>query len=127
MLRGDKAGTLADLPPGCHVTVLYEKPAGQLTARQIDQTSAMFTGELTAMDLTARTVKAKHELGGAKQFNLADDCAIMVNGKADGHMRDLRPGEKLMFSYNNVNGVNVVTRIAPAESPAPAMTAQAAR
>ncbi len=127
MLRGDKAGTLADLQPGYHVTVLYEQPAGRLTARQIDQTSAMFTGELTALDLTARTVKAKRELGGTRQFNLADDCAIVIHGKPDGRMRDLRPGEKLMFNYDEVNGVSVVTRIAPVETPAPAMTAQAAK
>ncbi len=127
MLRDDKTGTLTDVKPGFHVTVVYEAPGGRLTAREIDETSARFEGELTALDLTARTVQAKHALGSPKKFNLADDCAIMTNGKPDGHLRDLRPGEKLIFNYEPVDGVNVVTRIAPAGAPEAAMTAQAAK
>lgn len=49
-----------------------------------------------------------------KKFNVGDDCAVVINGKPGGKLTDLRPGESLMFSYDNVNGVNVVNRIAPA-------------
>jgi hypothetical protein len=115
VLRNDKPGTLADIQVGNHVTVTYETPNDTLTARQIAQTSAMFSGTLTAIDLGERTVKAK-TLFDTKKFNLADNCAIVLNGKPDGQLSDLRPDEQLEFSYDDVNGVNVVNRIAPAEA-----------
>jgi len=49
------------------------------------------------------------------KFNVADNCAIVINGKSDGQLSDLKPNDKLVFSYDEVNGVNVVSRIAPAE------------
>ena len=123
MLRDGKSGTLADVQTGEHVAVTYEVPDGQSTARRIDQTSARFTGSLTAIDLNTRTVKAK-SLSGSKKFNLADDCAIVLDGKLGGRMLDLRPGDKLTFSYDEVNGVNVVNRIAPVEGSAERVTAR---
>src|SRR5690242_3933501 len=75
VLRNDKSGTLADLHPGDHVTVTYDQPSGQLTAREIAQTSMEFTGTLTAIDLGEKTLKAK-SFFDTKKFNVADDCAI---------------------------------------------------
>ena len=112
-LRGGKSGTIADIQPGYHVTVTYEVPNGKPTAREIAQTSATFTGDLTAIDLDQKTLKAK-ALFDTKKFNVGDDCAVVINGKPDGKLSDLRPGENLTFSYDDVNGVNVVNRIAPA-------------
>ena len=112
-LRGDKAGTVADIQPGNHVLITYEVPEGKATARQIAQTSETFTGDLTAIDLDQKTMKAK-AMFATKKFNVGDDCAVVINGKPDGKLTDLRPGESLMFSYDNINGVNVVNRIAPA-------------
>jgi Cu/Ag efflux protein CusF len=123
VLRNDKSGTLADIQVGNHVTVTYETPNDMLTARQIAQTSATFTGMLTAIDLGDRTVKAK-TLFDTKKFNLADNCAIVLNGKPDGQLSDLRPDEQLEFSYDDVNGVNVVNRIADTKSAPQAVTAQ---
>jgi Cu/Ag efflux protein CusF len=114
-LRGDKSGTLADIQAGNHVTVTYEVPNGKATAREIAQTSTTFTGDLTAIDLDQKTLKAKATFS-AKKFNVGDDCAILVNGKPDGKLTDLRPGESLIFSYDEVNGVNIVNRIAPADT-----------
>lgn len=116
VLRGDKPGTLADLHPGDHVTVTYDKPGDKPTARQIAQTSLKFTGTLTAIDLGERTLKAK-SLFDSKKFNVADDCAIVINGKINGRLSDLRPDTSVMFSYDDINGVNVANRIAP-ETPA---------
>ena len=115
-LRGGKPGTFADIKLGSHVTVTYETPDGVPTARQIAQTSDLFTGTLTAMDLNNRTVKAESLLE-TKKFSLADNCAIVIQGKPKGRLADLRPDEKLDFSFNDVNGVNVVNRIAPSEIP----------
>jgi len=113
-LRGERAGTVADIQPGNHVLITYEVPDGQERARQIAQTSERFTGDLTAIDLDQKTIKAK-AMFTSKKFNLGDDCAVVINGKPNGKLTDLRPGESLIFSYNNINGVNVVDRIAPAK------------
>ena len=113
VLRDDRSGTLAQIHPGDHVTVTYETPAGQPTVRQIAQTSRHFTGTLTAIDLGERTIKAK-SLFDTKKFNVADDCTIVINGKINGSLRDLRPDESLVLSYDKIDGINVVNRIAPA-------------
>jgi Cu/Ag efflux protein CusF len=123
VLRNDKSGTLADIQVGNHVKVTFETPHDALTARQIAQTSVAFTGTLTAIDLGDRTVKAK-TLFETKKFNLADNCAIVLNGKADGQLSDLKPNDKLIFSYDEVNGINVVNRIANAKTAPEAVTAK---
>ena len=112
-LRGGKSGALGDIQTGDHVTVTYEIPNDKPTAREITQTSATFTGNLTAIDLEQKTMKAKATFA-TKKFNVGDDCAIVVNGKPDGKLADLQPGENFKFSYDTVNGVNIVNRIAPA-------------
>lgn len=114
VLRADKPGTLADIQAGDHVTVTYETPDDKLTAHEIAQTSMEFTGELTAIDLGEKTLKAKEFLT-SKKFNVANNCAIVINGRTDGQLSDLRPDENLDFSYDEINGVNVVNRIAPAK------------
>ncbi|TAL02186.1 MAG: hypothetical protein EPO07_07600 [Verrucomicrobia bacterium] len=126
VLRNSKSGELADIKPGHFVTVTYESPGGLATVFQIAQTSAEFNGTLTAIDLTDRTVKAKAAFG-TKKFNLADNCAIVVNGRTDGQMRDLKPGDRFVFNYDEVNGVNVVNRIANSTMPEVADTAQTGR
>ena len=113
-LRDNKSGTLSGLQTGDHVTVTYDAPNDVLTARQISQTSLAFTGDLTAIDLSAKTVKAQDTFDHTMKFNLADNCAIVINGQANGKLDELRPDEKLVFDYNTINGVNVVNRIAPA-------------
>ena len=125
MLRNEKLGALADIQTGNHVTVTYEKPSGTLTARQIAQTSITFTGTLTAIDLGERTLKAK-AMFDTKKFNVADNCAIVINDKTDGQLSDLKPNDKLVISYDEVNGINVVNRIAPAEEQTGSVTATTA-
>jgi hypothetical protein len=115
VLRNEKSGTLADIQTGNHVTVTYETPGGRPTARQIAQTSINFTGTLTAIDLGEKTLKARAAFS-SKKFNVADDCAIVINGRTDGQLGDLKPNDKLVFSYDEINGVNIVNRIAPVEA-----------
>ncbi len=116
VLRGGKAGTLADIHPGSHVTVTYERPGQVATARQIAQTSIDFTGKLTALDIGSRTVKATTAFE-TKIFHLGDNCAIMSMGNTNGQLEDLKPNEVLTFSYDEIDGVNIVNRIAPAAAP----------
>ena len=113
VLRDAKAGALADVQPGNHVTITYETPGDQPTAREIAQTSGLFTGELTAVDMADRTVKAK-AMFGTMTFHLADNCNIVANGKLGGQLSDLKLGDRLAFSYNDLNGVNIADRIGSA-------------
>jgi hypothetical protein len=113
VLRGDQSGTLADIQTGNYVTVTYETPNDKPTAWKIAQTSETFSGSLTAIDLDTKTVKAK-ALFDTKKFTLGDNCAIVINGKINGQLADLKPNDKLVFSYDEINGVNVANRIAPA-------------
>jgi len=111
MLRKDKLGSLADIQTGNFVTVIYETPDGKPTAQKITQSSETYTGSLTAIDLETKTVKAK-SMYDTKKFNLGDNCAIVIGGKINGRLADLKPNDKLVFSYDEINGVNVANRIA---------------
>jgi len=111
MLRNDKSGSLANIQTGNYVTVTFETPDGKPIARKITQTSEMYTGSLTAIDLDTKTVKAK-SLYDTKKFNLGDNCAIVIDGKINGRLADLKTNDKLVFSYDEINGVNVANRIA---------------
>jgi Cu/Ag efflux protein CusF len=123
VLRDRPNGVLSDIKPGDHVTVIYEAPSGSDMAREVAQTSASFTGSLTAIDLRARTVSAK-DMFGVKRFDLTKDCAIVVGGRTDAPLMDLQPGERLTFNYDEVNGVNVANRIAPAQNTRDTATAE---
>lgn len=111
VLRENKTGTLEDVKPGHYVTVLHEDPEGVATALQIAQTSESFRGSLTAIDLSEKTIKAKSGIG-TKQFHVAGNCSILIGGKP-AEMKNLKPGDDLEFSYDNVDGVNITTRIVP--------------
>jgi predicted RNA-binding protein len=121
-LLGDKAGTFADIQPGNHVSLTYEEPPGMAIVQNIAQTSATFTGAVTAIDLDAKTVKAK-TLFDSRSFNLGEHCVIDLDGKDGGRLSDLRPEEKLVFTYDDINGVNVVNRIARAKDTAESVSA----
>jgi hypothetical protein len=64
-------------------------------------------------------------LFGVKQFNLADNCSIVLDGRTDAPFIKLRLGQRLTINYDDVNGVNVANRIGPAEAAREAATAQA--
>ena len=116
-LNGDARGVLDNVQVGNRVTVTYETPNGQWTARRIEQPSLQFTGSLDAIHLADRTVSAGKKLTGEKEFHFASDCAFVNNGTLNGRMQDLRLGQNYELSYTTVNGVNIVTRIAPAMTP----------
>lgn len=123
VLKDDKTGSLKDVNVGHRVTVLYEAPNDALVARQIEQASEKFVGTLDAIDASTRTLKAK-SLGGERKFNLADGCKIVINGKPNAELSDLRIGQRLAFSYEETDGINVVNRIAPATEAGKTETAQ---
>jgi hypothetical protein len=114
-LNAGRSGALDEIKPGDHVTVTYETPASRWVAYQIERPSRTFVGTLDAIDLPNRMLKASHYLG-SERFSMADDCSIMLDGSRDARISDLRLGRQYEFNYDNVDGVNVVNRIAPSEA-----------
>jgi Cu/Ag efflux protein CusF len=110
MLRDEKVGTLENLKAGHAVRVAYETGDKPWTARKIEQRAEAFVGTIQAIDASSRTVKARSFMAERK-FNLADGCRIVVDGKSDAGLRDLRIGDKVEFSYEEANGVLVANRI----------------
>lgn len=116
-LLNQQPGLLPDIRLGDHVTVTYEMPDDVPTARTIAQTSMEFAGTLTAIDLTDGTVKASAGCS-TKKFVVGNHCSIVLNGRPNARLNDLKPDDKLTFSYDEINGVNVVNRIGTAPPPA---------
>jgi Cu/Ag efflux protein CusF len=110
LLGDDKSGELADLRPGHHVKLVYETPDGSPTVRHVSLVGRTFNGTITAIDLNEQTLKAKAFLG-SKKFNLANNCRIVIDGKTDAALRDLRIGDRVAFNYEDVGGVLVANRV----------------
>src|SRR5206468_12042568 len=111
---------------GDKVTVVCQPRDNQPNAPPIEQLSNTLVAELSDVDLTERTVKAKQLLGN-KTLVLADDCKIALKGKPDASLNDLRLGQTYGFSFNEVDGVNVVNRIASVPAPPVAETARSSK
>jgi hypothetical protein len=124
VLRDGKLGAWDDVKTGNSITVTYEMPDHVATARQIAQTSLDFTGELTAIDLEDRILKAKN-LFASMKFHIAGDCAYVIGDKTNARVMDLRLGDLLDCSYDAINGINVVNRIAVLEVALNRLTIQA--
>jgi len=129
-LKGNQAGTWANLQVGDAIRVCYETPNGPHIARRIEQTGDMFTGTIQAVDATSRTIKVEGA-HGERKFNLADSCPIVINGRLNGGMSDLRIGDRVSLSYEDRNGVLVANRVSPMNAataepaaPAPSQTAK---
>jgi len=110
LLQGEKFGTLENLKIGHAVRIAYEPGPKPWTTRKIEQRAETFVGTIQAIDAGTRTVKARSFMA-EKKFNLAEDCRIVVAGKTDARLRDLRIGDKVEFSYEDANGVLVANRI----------------
>jgi len=116
LLQRNARGRLTDVKLGDQVTIVYEVPSGQLMARKIEKKSVTFVGTLNSIDYAGQTVTVGEKGRGGKLFRLSDDCAIMHNGKPEGRLDDLKAGQAYELSYDSVNGINVVDRIALAQS-----------
>lgn len=124
MLPNGHDGTLTDVQPGDRISVIYELPDGAAVAFRIRDRSSTFTGTVDAIDLSASTLKTK-EMFGQKGFDLTDHCQILLDNGKPGHLKDLTLGQRYKFTFEDVNGVNVLDRIAPvqeAEAPETAST-----
>ena len=121
-LNNGDSGSIADLRPGDKITVKYDLRDGKAMAYGVREKTADVVGTLEAIDLPARTVKAEGRFR-EMPFDLANDCRIIANGSKEAQLKDLELGEKYRFTYEDLNGVSVLYRIAPAEETKPAQTA----
>jgi Cu/Ag efflux protein CusF len=127
ILQDEKIGTLENLKVGHTVSVAYEEPTGKTwTAHKIEQKAETFVGTIQAIDASARTVKARSFMA-EKKFNLGDGCRIVVEGRPDASLRDLRIGDRVAFTYEDANGVLVANRIGLDSSLPETGSAQASR
>lgn len=110
IVKNDKVGTLVNLRIGDTVTVIYQSENDPLIAHRVEQKNPTFTGTIRAIDARTRTVTAR-SLMGEKKFHLANGCKIVVNGKTDAGLSDLRIGERMSVSYEDADGVLVANRI----------------
>jgi len=110
VIKDDNTKTLDDLKVGHSVNVIYESVNDSLLARRIEQKSPTFVGTIKAIDAETQTVKAK-DLLEEKTFHLADGCQIVTGGKPGGSLSDLRIGDRLAFTYEDMDSVFVANRI----------------
>jgi hypothetical protein len=116
VIRGDKTGSLADIQPGHYITVTYEIPNNKPTARKIAQISEVYSGTLMDIAPETKVIRVK-SVFDSKKFLLGDNCAIVVGDKINGPLNELKPNNKVIVSYDEVNGLNVANRIAVAGAP----------
>jgi hypothetical protein len=121
-LANGSDGTVADLRPGDRITVIYELPGGSPVAYRIREQTSTFVGKLDAIDLPARTVKAK-QMTSEKTFQVGDKCRIIASNQQSAPLKDLSLGQQYRFTYRDVNGVNVLDEVAPVQGAKPAETA----
>lgn len=110
IVKNDKIGTVENLRIGDTVTVIYQSANDPLIAHRVEQKNPTFTGNIRAIDARTRTVTAR-SLMGEKKFHLANSCKIVVNGKTDAGLSDLRIGDRMSVSYEDADGVLVANRI----------------
>ena len=122
LLRNGDKGSVADLQPGGRVSVIYNLAHGTPVAYRIRDLSLEFVGTVKGIDLEGRTVEAG-EKSATKKFKLADNCRLVLGNEKLGRPKDLQVGQKYRFTYEQVNGINVVDWIAPTGQPSPTETA----
>ena len=126
LVKDDKSGSLNDLKIGDTVKVIYESESEPMLAQRVEQKNPTFVGTIRSIDAETRTVKVKNLLA-EKKFHLANGCKVVVNGKMNAWLVDLRIGDRMSVSYEDVNGVLVANRITREEGAPEADSSQTAR
>jgi hypothetical protein len=109
-LHDGRSGSIADIQSGNYVEVTYETPGDADVAHEIVQTNTTFMGKLMTVNPTNRTITAA-TLFDTRELHPADDCVIILSGKTNAQLSDLKLYGKFVFSYNYIDGVNLVSLI----------------
>ena len=72
---------------------------------------------MVSVDLRDRVLNVKGWTTRHKAFNLGGHCTYAQLDTEHATLDDRRPDHKFEFSYDEIDGVNVVSRIASAEVP----------
>jgi len=112
ILSNGGKGKLADVRPGDRVTIVYEFPDGAPVAYRIRKRTAVWVGSLDSINLATRILKAR-DRSGQTRFEVADGCRILDSGGRSGNLKRLAYGQTYLFTYEAVDGMKVVERIAP--------------
>jgi len=120
VFRDGQARNFSELKIGHRVTINYLTPDDAHLARSIAQRSLEYSGRVEALDARTDTVKAGGLVAG-RTFRLGDGCQIVIAGETGGDLKNLRIGDRVIFNYENIDGVFVANRlelVADSEEPA---------
>src|SRR5262249_32841094 len=96
---------------GHKIHLTYELDRGTMKMVHLDQHSLTFDGVVKAVDTTDRTLKAR-ELLADRKFEIAGDCAIVIDGRLGAKLTDLKLGRPVDLDYEEVDGIYVAHRVA---------------
>jgi Cu/Ag efflux protein CusF len=70
-------------------------------------------GQVTKVDVSAGKITIKH--GPMKKFDMDDGMTMVYRAQDPAMLQQLKPGDKVKFDAENVNGQFVVTKIQKAK------------
>jgi hypothetical protein len=101
---------LADLRIGQSAEVSYEEVDGVPVAHRVVQTNPAYVGFIESVDREARTLTVT-KTSGKRTFKLADDCYIAPGKNSEGTFNDLKPGHKIVVTYEKSEKTFVAHRL----------------
>ena len=95
------------------VAVVLRAPADP--AQKVRKPGKNYTGVVICVDTNEQVFRMKRSLFPAKQFAYGDNCEISLLyttlQDGGGTLGDLRPGEKVIVSYQDSHGVHIAGRV----------------
>jgi Cu/Ag efflux protein CusF len=70
---------------------------------------ALTDGQVTKVDVSAKKITIKH--GPVKKFDMDDGMTMVYGVKDPAMLAAVKPGDKVKFDAENINGQFVVTKI----------------
>lgn len=80
-------------------------------------TVRQFTGEITAVDVAAKTVSVKNRKNETKEFVCDPACKVSTADKKAAELADLKVGDRTQVHYREQDGKNVCVRMTPPPPP----------
>ena len=87
----------------CATALLLAAPAGAQNAPEIT------SGQVTKVDASAQKITIKH--GPIKKYDMEDGMTMVFRAADPAMLKAVKPGDKIKFESDRVNGQFTVTRI----------------